>query len=130
MPLRVKSVTHHEAVKAAALELSFDDAKVRDLFCKREALVKEYGAALAKTICCRLAILSSAPSLAEVPVVRPVGLTPFGDRGQFAVAVGPTCQLVLQPLSVETVAMNHPSRISKLMIVGLVQRPSGRALRT
>jgi hypothetical protein len=115
------------------LELSFADAKVQDLFSCRNALVREYGAALARKICCRLSVLAAAPSLASVPVGLPIGLDPTDDRGRFAVAVGPNHRLEFLALPIspskEITAMPDLSRVSKLLIIGLVGVPIAKATR-
>lgn len=110
------------------MKLSFADAQVQDLCSSRDALVKAYGATLARTICCRIALLLAAPTLACVPQARPVGLIRVDERGRFAVAVGLTHRLEFYPLPKETSVMSDLSRISQLLILGLVANPSTKAL--
>ena len=110
------------------MELSFADAKVRSLCSSRGALVNEYGAALTRKICCRLAMLAAAPMLACVPMALPVGLTRLGNQGRFAVALGATHHLVFQTLPKETAAMADLSQISKLQIIGVVTLPPAKAI--
>lgn len=110
------------------MELSFADAKVQDLFSSRDALVNEYGAALAWKICCRLALLKAAPSLACVPTALPVGLMRVGGYGRFVVAVGANHSLEFYALPKETSEMSDLSQTSKLLIIGLVANPSAKAL--
>lgn len=111
------------------MELSFADARVQDLCSSQDALVKEYGAALARKICCRLALLVAAPSLACVPMTLPIGLTRIGTEGRFSVALGVTHQLEFQGLIRETAVMTDLSQISNLLITGLVARPAATAAR-
>lgn len=109
------------------MELSFADAKVQDLCSSRTALVTEYGAVLARKICCRLAMLAAAPTLACVPTSLPVGLTRVGSHGSFAVAVGETHSLVFQPLPKETSPMSDLSQFSKVLIIALVANAAAKA---
>ena len=110
------------------MKLSFVDAKVKYLCSSRDALVNAYGAALARKICCRLALLAAAPTLACVPVDLPVGLKRVGGHGRFAVAVGTTCNLEFEILPKESSAMSDLSQISKLRIIGLVPIRSAKAV--
>ena len=110
------------------MKLSFADARVQDLCSSRDALVIEYGAALARKICCRLALLMAAPTLACVPEALPVGLMRVAGQGRFAVAVGGTHSLEFYTLPKETSDMLDPSQVSMLLIIGVVANPSAKAL--
>lgn len=109
------------------MELSFADASFQDLCSRQDALVREYGTALTKAICCRFAVLTAAPTLDQVPMGLPVGLTRLDPAGTYAVAVGKTHRLIFQTLPKETAAMNDLSRISKLRVIGLEPNPSTKA---
>jgi hypothetical protein len=111
-----------------SLKLSFVDAKVLDLCSSRDALVREYGSALARKICCRLALLVAAPTLACVPLAPPVGLMRVGSQGRFAVAVGAGHSLEFYTLPKETLEMSDLSQISKLLIIGLFANRSAKAV--
>ena len=110
------------------MKLSFVDSKVQDLCSCRAALENEYGSALARKICCRLAGLVAAPTLAWVPLALPVGLIRVDGRGRFAVAVGATHSLEFYTLPKETSEMSDLSQISKLLIIGLVENPAAKAV--
>lgn len=101
------------------MELSFEDAQLQVLCSSQDALAKEFGAAVARKICCRLAVLVAAPTLAQVPSSPPIGLRSLRDAGSFAVAVGETHRLVFQPLTKETSEMSDLSQITRLLIIGL-----------
>ncbi len=109
------------------MELSFADALFQDLCSRRDALVREYGPALTKTLCCRFAVLTAATSLEQVPMGLPVGLTRLDRAGTYAVAVGATHRLIFQALPKETAAMIDLSRITKLLVIGLEPNPSTKA---
>lgn len=110
------------------MKLSFADAKVQDLCSSRAALVNEYGSALARKICCRLAVLEAAPTFACVPLGFPIGLVRAGDHGRFGVAVGATHRLEFYTLPKETSEMSDLSQITKLLIIGLIANPSAKAV--
>jgi hypothetical protein len=112
----------------SSLKLSFADATVQDLCSSRVALVNEYGSALSHKICCKLAVLAAAPTLACVPSALPVGLRRVGDMGRFAVAVGTTHRLEFYTLPKETSEMSDLSQIFKLQIIGLVANSSAKAV--
>jgi hypothetical protein len=109
------------------LELSFADARVQDLCSRQDALVNAYGAALSRKICCRLALLAAAPTLACIPMDPPIGLRSLGQPGRFAVAVGSTHHLLFEAYSKETAAMTDFAQISTVMIIGLVPHASTKA---
>ena len=111
-----------------SLKLRFADAQVQDLFSSRAALVNAYGSALAQRICCKLAVLTAAPTLACLPTSFPIGLTRLGGDGRFAVAVGATRRLEFYTLPKETSEMSDLSQISKLQIIGLVASPALKAV--
>lgn len=111
------------------MELCFTDAKVRDLCSSQDALAHEYGEALARRICCKLAFLEAAPTLACVPSELPIGLIRIGDQGRYAVALGATHHLVFQAFPKETAAMADLAKISKLLIVGFGIGPAAKAAR-
>ncbi len=100
------------------MDLSFPDAKIRGLCCSKSALVHEFGAELARKISCRLAVLAAAPSLANVPVGPPVGLTRLAMKGSFSVALGADHQLLFQTIPVEAAEDTEFSLILKLLIIG------------
>lgn len=100
------------------MDLSFSDVRIRDLFCSKSALVDAFGAELARKIICRLAVLAAAPSLADVPVGPPVGLTRLSMKGSFSVALGADHHLLFQTIPVETAEDTDFLLISKLLIMG------------
>lgn len=106
------------------MELSFSDTKIRDLCCNRSALVREFGAELARKIACRLALLAAAPSLADVPGGLPVGLAPLARQGSFSVTLGPKHLLLFQASPAEVGNGANLSDISKLLIMGPVPVPT------
>ncbi len=101
------------------MELSFSDAKVRNLCCTRSILVATFGAVLARKICCRLALLSAAPSLADVPVDFPVALAAADAQGRFSVALGQSHHILFQAMPMEGAKMSDLSHISKVQIIDL-----------
>lgn len=122
------SVTFCEpSLGASPLELSFADASFQDLCSRRDALARAYGTALTKTICCRFAVLTGAPTLEQVPMGLPIGLTRLDQEGTYTVAVGATHRLIFKALPKETAAMNDLSQITKLLVIGLEPNPSAKA---
>lgn len=113
-----------------ALELSFSDAKVRDLYCSQSGLAGEFGAELARKICCRLALLTAAPSLGDVPADFPVALAARDAPGCFSVALGPSHRLLFQAIPMEGAKMSELSHISRLLIIGLVAVSALKARRS
>lgn len=111
------------------MELSFVDARVQDLCSSQDALARRFGAAIARKICCRLAVLVAAPTLAQVPSSPPIGLSRFADAGRLAVAVGPTHCLVLQPLPQETATMSDLTQITRVLILGIEANSSAAVAR-
>ncbi|MEO6298266.1 MAG: hypothetical protein ABIV25_09050 [Paracoccaceae bacterium] len=102
------------------MELNFSDTKVRDLCCSHGALVAKFGAVLARKICCRLALLAAARSLADVPAAFPVGLLARDTQGRFSVALGPSQYLLFQVILMEGAKMSDLSLIAKVQIIGVV----------
>lgn len=111
------------------MELSFSDAKIRELCCSRSALVHTFGTEFAQKIACRLALLVAAPSLADVPMGLPVSLTPLPRQGNFSVALGAKHLLLLQAVPAEAASGTDFSHISKILIIGPVPVPAPKAKR-
>lgn len=113
----------------APLELSFADVQVQDLCSSQSSLARTFGADVARRICCRLAVLLAAPTLAHVPSAPPVGLRRLADPGQFAVAIGLTHRLVFDPLPKETKTMSDLTQISRVLILGIEANSHAAAVR-
>lgn len=109
------------------LDLSFSDARIRDLCCSKSALVRAFGDELARKIICRLAVLAAAPSLADVPMGPPVGLMRLATRGNLSVAVGADHHIFFQTIPVEAAQDTDFSLISKLLIIGPVPVRAAKA---
>lgn len=112
------------------MELSFSDARVRDLYCSQSGLALEFGADLARKICCRLAHLAAAPSLADVSADFPVALAARDARGRFSVAIGPSHRLLFEAIPMEGARMSELSHISRLLIIGVVAVSAQKARRS
>jgi len=69
------------------VEIEFKTKKLQRIFCSHRELTRVYGDQMAKKIKLRLAVLESAPSLADVPVAPPVRCHHLRGRmkGDFAV---------------------------------------------
>ncbi len=102
----------------AFVEICFSDEHVRDLCCSRHNLVRRFGAEIGRKICCRLSMLSAAPSLAMVPTVPPVGLTAVDRKGLYHVAVGAAHVLVLRAFPLEAARAGDLTRITEIQIIG------------
>lgn len=100
------------------MEITFSDPKVRDLCCSKAELVRRFGATLAKKICCRLSVLSAAPSLADVPSTLPIGLTRVNGHGDFSVALGVEHRLLFQGVPLDAARAGELARINQIQIVG------------
>ena len=69
------------------MKIEFEAPKLKKVFNEQAALVRSYGPQMARKIMMRLAVLKNAPSLADVPTVKPDRCHQLGhDRNeQFAV---------------------------------------------
>jgi hypothetical protein len=106
------------------VDIKFSDKAVRDLCCSKRGLVLQFGADLAKRICCRLSVLASTPTLAQVPTVPPIGLAPVDAGGTYSVSLGFGHQLVFR---VE--ASGDPTTITEIEIIGPTPVPATRGKR-
>ncbi len=81
------------------MDIAFQSKKLERAFNSCRELTKTYGDRLAKAIMVRLAVLGSAPSLAEVPTVPPERRHQLSGRhkGQFAVDLVHPHRLVFIP---------------------------------
>lgn len=112
------------------MEICFSDEQVRDLCCSRQNLVRRFGAEIARKVCCRLSMLSAAPSLAAVPTSPPVSLTAVDGKGLFHVALGAAHVLALRALPPESARGGDLARITEIQIAGPTNATSARGSRT
>jgi proteic killer suppression protein len=79
--------------------INFKTSKLKKIFNSKKELVREYGEQNAKRIALRMAVLTNAPNLATVPMLRPERCHPLkGDReGEFAVDLIHPRRLVFCP---------------------------------
>ena len=103
------------------MDITFSDEAVRGLCCCRADLVRRFGANLAKRICCRLSVLASTPTLAHVPTVPPIGLTPIDEGGTYSVRLGFGYELVFR-----VPAGGDPTKITEIEIIGPTPVPATR----
>lgn len=108
------------------MEICFSDEHVRDLCCSRQNLVRRFGAEIARKVCCRLSMLSAAPSLAVVPTVPPVSLAAVDRKGLFHVAIGAAHVLVLRAFPLEAARTGDLARITEIQIVGPTDATAAR----
>lgn len=106
------------------MDIVFSDQAVRGLCCCKADLVARFGAELAKRICCRLSVLSSTPTLAQVPTVPPIGLSPIDAGGTYSVGLGSGHELVFR-----VTAGGDPTKITEIEIIGPSPVPANRGKR-
>lgn len=111
------------------VELTFSDAGVRDLCCCRASLKRQYGAEVARRICCRLSVLAAAPSLAHLPSSPPIALSHLDGKGLFAVALGADYQLRFRAAVPKGRQFTDLSTIVEVLIIGPTPVPAARGRR-
>ena len=81
------------------MEISFETGKMAGIFNTEKELVRGYGSQLAGTIKRRMAVLSAARCLADVPVTPPFRRHELAQnrKGQFAVDLDHRLRLVFRP---------------------------------
>lgn len=108
------------------MELTFLDAGVRDLCCCRADLKRQYGAEVARKICCRLSVLAAAPSLAHLPPDPPIALSHIDGKGLFAVALSADYQLRFRAAVPKGRQLSDLSTIVEILIIGPTPVPAAR----
>lgn len=108
------------------MEITFSDAKVRDTYCSRSILVREFSVEIARMICCRLAVLAAAQSLAQIPSAPPVGLMAVDRAGTFSVSLGSRHALVFEAIASGAAHAGDVSAISEIRIIGAKPVPVAR----
>lgn len=101
------------------MEISFDNAEIRDLLCCQQSIVARFGNQLARLICCRLAVLRAAPSLDQIPTAPPIGLVVSAKDGLCSVALGGLARLDFRPYAAKRVLAKNLPAISEIEIVGV-----------
>ena len=112
------------------MEISFPDPQVRDLYNCRASLIHQFGAELAKTICCRLSVLAAAPCLADLPTSPPIGLATTDGKGNFSVSAGPSHRLAFKASTPKAARDLDASRVTEVQVTGLIPVPAPRARKT
>ena len=101
------------------MEICFPTAEACDLFCRRERLEGAFGLELARLICCRLAVLRSAPVLGSIPKDPPIALSPVGgSKTRYAVALGMAHKLELE-VTAPAIGTRDEAAVTGVMIVGV-----------
>lgn len=101
------------------MEISFDNPETRDMLCCKQRIVARFGNQLARLICCRLAVLRAAPSLAHIPAAPPIGLVVSAKDGLCSVALGRLARLDFRPYAAKRVLAKNLPAISEIAIVGV-----------
>ncbi len=101
------------------MEISFDNPETRDLLCCQQNMVARFGNQLARLICCRLAVLRAAPSLAHIPAAPPISLVVSAKDGLCSVARGRLARLDFRPYAAKRVLAKNLAAISEIEIVGV-----------
>lgn len=101
------------------MEISFNNPETRDLFCCQQNIVARFGIQLARLICCRLAVLRAAPSLAHIPAATPIGLVVSAEDGLCSVALGRLARLDFRPYAAKRGRAKNLPAISEIEIVGV-----------
>lgn len=103
----------------------FFPKKIAKILNDKKCLTKEFGDLIAKRIRIRLSVLQGAPSLSDVPTVKPDRCHPLkGDKkGMFAVDLTPNYRLIFKPNhdpipTLKEGGIDH-ARITKITIVGV-----------
>lgn len=101
------------------MEIFFPTAEVCDLFCRRERLDSAFGPELARLICCRLAVLRSAPVLGLISRCPPIALASVGrSETRYAVALGKAHRLEFESTA-PAVGTRDGAAVTGIMIVGV-----------
>jgi plasmid maintenance system killer protein len=104
------------------LQLSFADREMVGLCSSRRALTARFGAVLARKIACRLAVLSAARSLEDLPEAPPIGLMRHDVDGLCSVTLAPDLRLWFQ--ASVPLASNQVKNIIILDIAGSAPGPA------
>ena len=108
------------------MKITFSDGRVRDIYCSRSILVREFGVETARKICCRLAVLAAAQSLSQIPSSPPVGLMAVDRTGTFSVSLGAHYALVFEAIASGAAQAGDVSAISEIRIIGATPVPVAR----
>jgi hypothetical protein len=100
------------------VEIVISDTKVRDLCCSRRNLVRQFGEALAKRICCRLSMLEAAPTLAHMPTSPPIGLAAVDRKGSFSVVLDAAHRLHFRASGFKAEWADELHRVIEIDIIG------------
>lgn len=111
------------------MEISFSEAKIRDLCCCREALVQMYGLELAKKICNRLGLLAAASSVSDLPSSPPISLVIVDGTGIYSVALGHTHQLFFKAIMPAGRRAKAPAKL-EIQTIGPVPVPATKGKRS
>ena len=84
------------------MQLNFTDEAMAELCNRRDNLLARFGAAVARKIAYRLALLAAAPSLQDVPIGPPVSLLHHDGEEVWSVDLGAGRRLLFQGLLSET----------------------------
>lgn len=111
------------------MEITFSEAKTRDLCCCRERLVQMYGPDLGKKICSRLSLLAAATSLGDLPSTPPINLASIDGKGLYSVALGDSYRLFFKTVTSAPKRGRAASAHAEIEIIGPVPNPPTKGQR-
>jgi plasmid maintenance system killer protein len=111
------------------VEITFSEAKVRDLCCCRERLDQMFGPDLGRKICSRLALLSAAASLSDLPSTPPINLVAIDGKGLYSVALGNSFRLYFKTLTSASKPGSASVAPAEIEIVGPIPNPPAKGQR-
>lgn len=107
------------------VEICFPDQESRALYSCKSNLVAAFGDALARLICCRLAVLRAAPNLLHLPTHPPIGLAHENvSKGTFFVRLGKVHRLVFR--APDAPPQVDRSTVTRVEILDLIPNPSAK----
>ncbi|MDI5929014.1 hypothetical protein [Rhizobium leguminosarum] len=119
-------VTSSETKSGATLKICFPDQARQSLYNCRGNLVRLVGEEIARRVCCRLAALQAAQTLAEVPSSPPLRCVPSSSPGIYTLDVGKTHQLQLRAVGLVTSTRIDPSAVKEVEILDIILNPARR----
>lgn len=122
-------VTSCETHLGIRVEITFSEAKIRDLCCCRERLDQMYGPELGRKICSRLALLSAAASLSDLPSTAPISLAAVDGKGLYSVALGNSFRLYFKTVPSAPKAGSSAVAHAEIEIVGPIPNPPAKGQR-
>ncbi|UIJ97407.1 hypothetical protein LZK82_16795 [Rhizobium leguminosarum] len=119
-------VTYLETIFGFTLKITFPDQARQELYNCRRNIAQRHGEQLTRLVCCRLALLRSARSLAEVPVSPPINRKSAAGTDLFTVNVGKAHLMQLRAIISGRSRPPDPVKVEEIQILDIIPMPPGK----